>query len=67
MADDTKPENANPASIPDIPKGPRSWGTSFERLLDDPAGLHAFSVSTQIENLFFVILYCYFYYALGIP
>lgn len=28
------------------PTGVASWGTSFEKLLEDAAGLHTFSVST---------------------
>lgn len=28
-------------------EGPASWATSFEKLLEDPLGLHKFAVSTQ--------------------
>lgn len=37
--------------------GVESWGSSFERLLDDPAGLHAFAVFLKkefsAENIYF--------------
>lgn len=57
MTDDTKPDDADSATVPVVPNGPRSWGTSFERLLDDPSGLHAFSEFLKkefsAENIYF--------------
>lgn len=37
-------------------EGPASWATSFEKLLDDPVGLHAFAVSKFKSNQFIYVL-----------
>lgn len=37
-------------------EGPASWATSFEKLLDDPVGLHAFAVSKFKLNQFIYVL-----------
>lgn len=41
----------------DTSTGVSSWGSSFEKLLDDPAGLHAFAVFLKkefsAENIYF--------------
>lgn len=33
------------ATTAPVVNGPLSWGSSFEKLLDDVSGLHAFAVS----------------------
>lgn len=39
-------------------EGPAAWATSFEKLLEDPAGLHTFAVSTYSVTISKVIYVC---------
>lgn len=40
---DASTATASTATV--VVNGPLSWGSSFEKLLDDVSGLHAFAVS----------------------
>lgn len=42
---DASTATASTATV--VVNGPLSWGSSFEKLLDDVSGLHAFAVSLK--------------------
>ena len=50
-------QNTTSKNVIKVPNGPLAWGTSFERLLEDPAGLLVFSEFLRkefaTENIYF--------------